>query len=370
MTINNKWTKWAAAAIMAGGLLAPGMASAAAVSFSDIENSYAKDSILALAELGVLNGVGGDKFNPGGLMTREQFAKILVLGGALEATEESLYFGDNVNKSAWYYDYVQTIAQNGIMKGDGYGSFGVGQALTREAAVVSIVRSLGLESMVDPNAKATFTDADQISAWAQPHVALVEKLGIINGMGDGTFAPKVTTTREMAAKMLFGAVENSAVVGFAGELGGFVAGVETEFSLSTIAKNFSQDVSLRYRATITDSEGVALANQEIEYEVADGVWQVITTDENGVVFFGPAEGFKTEDIGLDAGVTTKFLTTVANAGDYVLNLALVNVADNAVVAEGTLAFTVAAAAAEEPATTEEPTTTEPTTTEPTTTVVE
>ena len=41
MAINNKWAKLATAAIMAGGLLAPGMASAAEVNFSDIENSYA-----------------------------------------------------------------------------------------------------------------------------------------------------------------------------------------------------------------------------------------------------------------------------------------------------------------------------------------
>ena len=146
----------------------------------------------------------------------------------------------------------------------------------------------------------------------------------------------------MAAKMLYDAVENSAAVLFAGELNGFVAGVEKE-------------VSLRYRATITDSEGVALANQVIKYEVAEGIWMDITTDANGVVFFGPEAGFKTEEIGLDEGLTTKFKTTIANAGDYELTIALVDVADNAVVAEGVLPFTVdAAAAEEEPATTEEP----------------
>lgn len=54
-----------------------GSAYAAFTSFTDIENSFAKEDIQALADKGIVNGVGEGKFDPKGNVTREQQAAII-----------------------------------------------------------------------------------------------------------------------------------------------------------------------------------------------------------------------------------------------------------------------------------------------------
>ena len=48
----------------------------------------------------------------------------------------------------------------------------------------------------------TFTDNDKISAWATESVQKAYSLGIINGMDNGSFAPKSNALREQAFVML------------------------------------------------------------------------------------------------------------------------------------------------------------------------
>ena len=53
-----------------------------------------------------------------------------------------------------------------------------------------------------------FADANSISEWAKESVQIAYSLGIINGMGDGNFAPKENALREQAFVMLARFVEN------------------------------------------------------------------------------------------------------------------------------------------------------------------
>ena len=45
---------------------------------------------------------------------------------------------------------------------------------------------------------ASFTDMNMVSSWAVDYVNKAAALGILNGMGDGTFAPKNVVLREQA----------------------------------------------------------------------------------------------------------------------------------------------------------------------------
>ena len=55
-----------------------------------------------------------------------------------------------------------------------------------------------------PEAKAaTFGDADSISTYAKDAVGALSGAGIINGMGDGNFAPGAFATRAQAAKIIY-----------------------------------------------------------------------------------------------------------------------------------------------------------------------
>lgn len=112
----------------------------------------------------------------------------------------------------------------------------------------------------------------------------------------------------------------------------FVAGEENQFSITAKTNNVTDDVYALYKATLTvadttygttydDTYGVP--NQVIYYKVGDS-WQPFTTDSGGVAYFGPASGFNINQIGLNDGITTIFKATIANPGNYKLQLELVN----------------------------------------------
>ena len=57
------------------------------------------------------------------------------------------------------------------------------------------------KTLTETTAAATFSDDSAISASAKTAVYALQKAGIINGMGDGTFSPQGTATREQVAQI-------------------------------------------------------------------------------------------------------------------------------------------------------------------------
>lgn len=174
--------------------------------FTDIADSYAREAILALQAEGKVQGVGDGLFAPRAQMTREQFAAILVRVMSLDEVAGPAPFTDNADPAAWYYGAVNTAWAHGLMIGLDDSTFGVGQPISREQAVVTLVRVAGLEPQVDPQAVPGFADAHQLSPWSRGYVALAQAKGLIVGMGDNTFAGSLEMTREMAVQMLYRAL--------------------------------------------------------------------------------------------------------------------------------------------------------------------
>ena len=56
------------------------------------------------------------------------------------------------------------------------------------------------------NPKTDFTDFEEVSDYAKEAVSMLAGEGIINGMGDGSFAPKKETTRAQAAKLMYAVI--------------------------------------------------------------------------------------------------------------------------------------------------------------------
>lgn len=171
--------------------------------FSDIANvEWAKESIEALAEMGVLSGKGDGKFAPDDSVTREEFVKIIVAAFELEDTDAECDFVD-VSKDSWSYSFIASANKLGIVSGDG-ASFNPKSGISRQDMAVIIHRVfeyLGAEIKGDAIA---FDDNSEISDYAKSAVEALTAAGIINGMGDGTFAPAGKVTRAQAAKVVYG----------------------------------------------------------------------------------------------------------------------------------------------------------------------
>ena len=180
------------------------------VTFTDIADvEWAKDAIEALAGKGIIAGKGEGIFDPNGLVTREQFAKMLVL--AAEKYDESAVneFTD-IPEGDWSAAYVASAKAAGFVNGIGEGKFGYGESITREDMAVmiyNVMKSMGVDFS---EVKDSFADYDQISDYAKEAVGALTAKGIINGVGDNMFAPKDTATRAQAALLVYAIVKGVA----------------------------------------------------------------------------------------------------------------------------------------------------------------
>ncbi len=168
--------------------------------FGDLGSvAWAKESILSLADQGILNGKEPGKFYPGDDIKREEFAKVLVLAFNLSGESEASF--TDVDKAAWYYEYVTKACGSGAINGQGE-TFGIGQSLTRQDMAVMIGRIL--EDMMEMPAvsEPNFADNNSISDYAKKYVACLNELGFVSGVGDGNFEPLRSVTRAEVAKVV------------------------------------------------------------------------------------------------------------------------------------------------------------------------
>jgi len=173
------------------------------VTFTDIDTvDWAKDAIKALAEKGVINGKSEGIYAPDDKVTREEFVKIIIGAFDLLNEDAGADFGD-VDVSRWSYAFIATANELGIVSGDGV-NFNPTSEISRQDMAVVLYRTaekLGIKLSGDAE---SFKDSDDIADYAKEAVKALTAGGIINGMGDGTFAPKATVTRAQAAKVIYG----------------------------------------------------------------------------------------------------------------------------------------------------------------------
>jgi hypothetical protein len=111
--------------------------------FSDTKNP----EIFKAYELGIVKGIGEDKFAPGQLVTREQIASMMhravkvIKPDADFSVEGAETYADEALISPWALESVKFMNKNGFMKGFAEGRFDPKGTSTREQAVVMAVRT-------------------------------------------------------------------------------------------------------------------------------------------------------------------------------------------------------------------------------------
>ena len=148
--------------------------------FADIRNHVNQTAIEALAARGIINGKTETVFDPDATMTRAEFAAIITRGlGLISNTElrtansevqtpnsalrtpssevqtpnselrvsDSELHFSDVAKSAWYSDYVNVAAYYWIVNGLGNGTFNPNGTITRQEAAVMVARAAKLAGM-------------------------------------------------------------------------------------------------------------------------------------------------------------------------------------------------------------------------------
>ncbi len=202
MTVYAKWTK------DESGESRESVTSAQTFTDVSIFDWY-NEGVMYVSENGIMNGVGGNKFEPDTKLKREMLATILWnMEGKPEPKDIAPFL--DVMSGEYYSKAIAWAGENGIISG--YGSeYGVGEAVTREDFAAILYRYAeykGYDTTQGGMAVREFADYEEISEYAKTPVAWAVNTGIISGMGNGSVSPKTTTSRGQVAVMLMNFCKN------------------------------------------------------------------------------------------------------------------------------------------------------------------
>jgi hypothetical protein len=232
----------------------------AAPSFSDAPTTHPYyEAISDIADLGIINGYPGGTFKPDKPVTRQQFAKMIVLTGDYPVSESDICAFTDVLKgdaTTCYPDnFVSVCAAHGITTGKTATVFDPNSSISRYQAITMVVRAAddllpGL--LVAPPAgwKAT-------GAWGNddihgPNAARAEYNGLLDGLNLAVLDPNGGMTRGQVAQVLDNLLtELSPTQAFRGSLNG-----ECVF-LPGSAVNLPDNPNPPYIYTISHAVGIA-----------------------------------------------------------------------------------------------------------------
>ena len=131
----------------------------------------------------------------------------------------------DVNEGDWFYDAVAYAYENGLMDGVGGNRFAPNSATTRAQLVTILYRMEGQPAV---SGDLPFTDVEA-GTWYTNAVVWAAQNGIVNGVGDDTFAPGNDLTREQLVTILYRYAESKGYdVSASADLAGYPDGEEIQ----------------------------------------------------------------------------------------------------------------------------------------------
>ncbi len=124
---------------------------------------------------------------------------VIMLVGSF-ATVSAADYAD-VESTNSYYKAIKVLSGLGIVNGDDEGNFNPKSDIKRSEMVALVCRAMGEEDIATGSVTNLFTDV-AANHWAAGYIAWGVNRGIINGMGDGTFAPDASVSYQDAVVMI------------------------------------------------------------------------------------------------------------------------------------------------------------------------
>ena len=127
------------------------------IPFTDVgEGSWYYDAVQYAYINGFFGGIDASTFKPDGTMTRGMFVTVLGrMAGVDQAAYTGLYFFEDVAEDAWYAPYVAWASRYGIADGVGNNKFNPNGLITREQLAVLLWSTAGKP---EPTAPAVYSD--------------------------------------------------------------------------------------------------------------------------------------------------------------------------------------------------------------------
>ncbi len=174
------------------------------IQFNDVAPSaWYYSSVMFAAENKYMNGIGNNLFSPQGMLTRAMMVQTLYNMEGQPAVSGASSYRDVVS-GAWYTNAIIWATENNIVNGYDNGNFGVNDNITREQLVTILHRYTEYKGG-DVSATASisnYTDAGQVSAYANNAVMWAVAEGLLNGRTSTTLEPRGNATRAEVATII------------------------------------------------------------------------------------------------------------------------------------------------------------------------
>ena len=179
--------------------------------FADVPASaWYYNAVEYVYENGLMSGVSGGRFAPDDTLTRAMLVQTLY---AMEGRPASASAGfADVASGDWYASAVNWAAANGVVSGVSETGFGPNNALTREQLALILYRFAQYKGydVTGTSDLAAYADGSSVSGWAAEAMGWAVDAGLISGVGGNQIAPTGTASRAQVAQILMNFCENVA----------------------------------------------------------------------------------------------------------------------------------------------------------------
>ena len=182
--------------------------------FNDLApGSWYYAPVQTLANQGIMNGVGGSRFDPSGSVDRAMAVTVLYRIAGQPQVSGSSGFSD-VPAGAYYEKSVAWAQKTGIVNGNGDNTFRPEDPVTREQLAAMLCRYARACGMETPQGSLSrFPDRDSVSDYAREAMAWAVGHGLINGDESGgqvLLKPQDGAQRAQLAAILYRFMEKAA----------------------------------------------------------------------------------------------------------------------------------------------------------------
>ncbi len=154
-----------------------------------------------LRSRGIIKGYD-DGMRPDQNITRAELVKIVIeaLSENTYGMEYQGYFSD-VSSTDWHWKYIEKAYELGIVDGYDDGTFGPSNEVNRAEAVKIIITGFDIDTS-GSHTGGVFDDISAMD-WYFKYIMTAYEEGLVSGYGDGTFGPGNSMTRGEAAKVVW-----------------------------------------------------------------------------------------------------------------------------------------------------------------------
>ena len=172
--------------------------------YADVpENAWYAGAVNTVSAHGLLDARPGNRFEPGGSLTRAEAVTALYRLAGMPAASAGAVFPD-VPRSSGCYDAVSWAAGAGLVSGMPDGRFAPESGITRAQLVAILYRYAVYSgrSVATGSGIGTYADWRQVGAWCREPLSWAVETGLLRGKSGNRLAPNDVVTRAEGAVFL------------------------------------------------------------------------------------------------------------------------------------------------------------------------